>query len=76
MNRDLKTLRLNLSLLLPHLTPDEIGLIIECLGYELLGRGIFAGHSAVALSLTLLGWRAPVAAAPVELPGLPLRQPA
>jgi hypothetical protein len=76
MSRDVRELRRNLMSVCPTLTPDQIGLVIECLGYELLGRGIYQGHALVNVSRELLGWAPSPAAARAELGNLPLRQPA
>jgi hypothetical protein len=54
MRRDVRVLRKNLEALAPTLSPDEIGLIVECLGYELLSRSIVQGRRLVDASLELL----------------------
>jgi hypothetical protein len=76
MNRDLAELRRNLQAVCPTLSADDLALIIECLGYELLGRAIWQGVKLVDVSRDLLGWTPPGTRRPIPLPGLPLRQPA
>ena len=54
MRRDAVELRRNLRSLAPTLSPDDIGLIAECLGYELLSRSIVEGRHLVDASVALL----------------------
>jgi len=75
MNRDLVQLRKNLAAVCPTLTPDDLALVIECLGYELLSRAIWQGTKLVEVSHDLLGWTPRNPRAPEPLRGLPLRQP-
>lgn len=55
MTRDRLTLRRNLQHVLPNLTADDISVIVECLGYELLGRGIWSGTQLIADAQQLVG---------------------
>ena len=75
MKRDLHELRKNLQAVCPTLSVDDLAMVIECLGYELLGRGIWQGTTLAGISRELLGYRQPLEVRRQPLPGLPLRQP-
>lgn len=57
MTRDRLKLRRDLQHVCPTLSPDDISLIIECLGYELLGRGIWQGTRCLEVATELIGVR-------------------
>jgi hypothetical protein len=74
MKRDAVQLRRNLQAVCPTLTVDDLAMVIECLGYELLGRGIWQGTTLAGISRDLLGFRQPLEVRRAALVGLPLRE--
>lgn len=68
MTRDAEQLRRNLRAVCPTLSQDDLGMIIEALGDELLGRGIWQGVQLAQLARELLGWQTPPRTYELALP--------